>query len=239
MIQPDMYERDLLLGSKYKSFYGSTGKIFAQALQEGYDPLSYKEIIQRRVEVLEDLSTPTVVETWWRNGFCSTATIVYHPNNKKAKNKKAKILTTRPRIQEEISVDFGALHLQEQTGLEESVRAYEALDGFELDLDTYNSKNSINPKDIDEKADIFLDDEVVAYLLDDKKLHEKYVEAAIKRYEPLFEEDCIERSFLSNTSNNKAVICRAICVSTQPQTIALSVANLLEYNYIAAKKKES
>jgi len=65
---------------EYKEFTVSIIDEMPRLIQQGYQPISIAQIMQRRLNVLG--SIPEVKDAWWMNYFDSGDAVVYHPDGK-------------------------------------------------------------------------------------------------------------------------------------------------------------
>ncbi len=65
---------------KYKEFYGPIIRQMPKLIQEGRIPLSVKDLMKRRLEVLT--SSEPVKSAYWDNYFGTADTIAYHPDGR-------------------------------------------------------------------------------------------------------------------------------------------------------------
>ncbi len=110
----------------FKEFCGRNNEQMPRLVAEGWTPLSVAELMQRRLEVLADYSDD-VKSAWWDNYFDTGDGVFYHPDG----NIKI-VLGAQPirNMTVDTPLSYGALVLNEDR--DESISAYEALDGAEF-----------------------------------------------------------------------------------------------------------
>lgn len=120
---------DLALNDQFglfKEFYGRNNEQMPKLVEEGRTPLSVAGLMQRRLEVLAG-SSDDMKTAWWDNYFDTGDGVFYHPNG------NVKIVLGAQPIRDmtvDTPLSYGALMLNKDR--DESVAAYEALDGAEF-----------------------------------------------------------------------------------------------------------
>lgn len=65
---------------KYKIFYGHIRETIPQLISEGRLPITVKEILEERLNVLEKNASKKVVDSWWNHRLYTGDITVYNPN---------------------------------------------------------------------------------------------------------------------------------------------------------------